>query len=161
MEKNVLQLLQAVLMNITEFKGDEREQTISTFKERLGINASLLQKVSLLIRKEGLILKGRSMNNKFKISQRQLRNILTGILGTVVICGRFKLSLVSAHLQGISHPSDRNSSWANQAMMVQSAWFASSTLVPFLEGALARGRNSFEVLSSTTACLKPQHLCAT
>lgn len=69
-KKNVLQLLQAVLMNIREFKGDEREQTISTFKERLGINASLLQKVSLLIRKEGLILKGRNMNNKFKISQR-------------------------------------------------------------------------------------------
>lgn len=88
-----MELLQAVLLNTTESKGDEREQTISTFKERLGINASLLQKVSLLIRKEGLFLKGRSMNNKSKTSQRQLRSILTGVLETVVTCGRFNLSL--------------------------------------------------------------------
>lgn len=88
-----MELLQAVLLNIRESKGDEREQTISTFKERLGINASLLQKVSLVIRKEGLILKGRGLNNKFKISQRQLRSLLTGVLGTVVTCGRFNLSL--------------------------------------------------------------------
>lgn len=81
MEKNVLELLQALLLNIIESKGDEREQSISTFKERLGINASLLQKVSLLIRKEGLILKGRSMKNKFKVSQRWLRSILTVFLG--------------------------------------------------------------------------------
>lgn len=93
MEKNVSELLQAVLLNTTESKGDEREQTVSTFKERLGINASLLQEVSLLIRKEGLFLKGRSMNNQFKTSQRQLRSIITGVLGTVVTCGRFNLSL--------------------------------------------------------------------
>lgn len=93
MEKKVLELLQAVLLNIREPKGNEREQTISTFNERTGINASLLQKVSLLIRKEGLILKGRRMNNKFKLSQKQLRSILTDVLGTVVTCGRFNLSL--------------------------------------------------------------------
>lgn len=80
-------------VNDRESKGVEREQTISTFKERLGINASLLQEVSLLIRKEGLILKGRSMNNKLKISQKELRSILTGVLGTVVTWGRFNLSL--------------------------------------------------------------------
>lgn len=101
-EKKVLELLQAVLLNIIESKGGEREQTISTFKEKLGINASLLQKVSFLIRKAGLILKGRSLNNKFKISQRQLRSLLTGVLGTVVTCGRFNLP---AHLQGVAHPS--------------------------------------------------------
>lgn len=150
-----------MLLNIREAKGDEKEQTISSFKERFGINASLLQKVSLLIRKEGLILKDKSLNNKFKISQRQLRSLLTGVLGRVLTWGRFNLSfwllLISkgqVSLLTETVPEQSRASWT----VVQSACFASSTVVPFQEEALARGRNSFEVLSSSTACLKTQHL---
>ena len=93
MEKKVSKLAQPVLLDTRASKGGEREKTVSSFTKRLGINASLWQKVDLLIRKEGLILKGRSTSNKYKTSQRQLRTILRGVLETIVICGRFKLSL--------------------------------------------------------------------
>lgn len=93
MEKKVSELAQPAILDTSESKWDEKEKAVSSFKKRLGINISLWQNVNLLIRREELILKGRSMSNKYKTSQRQLRSILRGVLETIVICGRFNLSL--------------------------------------------------------------------
>lgn len=89
MEK-VSELAQPVLLDTRESTGDERKKTVP--KKRLGINASLWQKINLLIRKEGLVLKGRIRSNKYKTSKRQLRSIFRGVLETIVICSRFNLS---------------------------------------------------------------------
>lgn len=93
MEKKVSALAQPVLLDTRDSKGNEKEKTVSSFKKRLGINASPWQKVDLLIRKEGLIWKGRSTSNKYKTSQKQLRSILRSVLETIAIYGRFNLSL--------------------------------------------------------------------
>lgn len=45
-----------LVLHTGESKENEREKIVSSFKKRLGINASLWQKADLSVRKEGLIL---------------------------------------------------------------------------------------------------------